>query len=246
MGHGHRHDLWSAPGAALALPTSTTRDIPGTALSPAVPGTAPKCTGHHQSVLGARKLRHKDTSTVMSSASGNLRTFDSLCLKLARVSLAHKRKLPALSCWRTSIKGKDRKHAAGKTSWNLQNRERKRGLWHGRMFTQLLHHAYFTFYIFFVLHRFPWKFKCGITFKKLKYLTWRSKKQKHQALNFTPGYLRTISSHASIDVYGFWNFCSQTCIYYWEIPKTEHIYVILWKKNQEEGSGSVFILINVN
>lgn len=44
--------------------------------------------------------------SVMSSASGNLRTFDLFCLKLARVSLAHKRKLPALSYWRQVDKGK--------------------------------------------------------------------------------------------------------------------------------------------
>lgn len=62
--------------------------------------------GHHQFVLGGRKLRHKDTGSVMSSASGNLRICDLFCLELARESLAHAGKLPALPCWRQTAKGK--------------------------------------------------------------------------------------------------------------------------------------------
>lgn len=92
------------------------RDFPGTALGTAVLETAPRWQlGHHWFVLGGRKLRHKDMGTVMSLASGHIRIFEFFCL--ARESLAHARKLPALSCWRQISKRTGEKHRSGKTSW---------------------------------------------------------------------------------------------------------------------------------
>lgn len=147
-------DCWHSPWhSAGSCQPAAPRDFPATVLGTAVPPTAPKWQfEHHQFVLGGRKLRYKDMGSVRSLASGHIRIFDPFCLNLARESSASASKLPALSCWRQIPRGTGEKHRSGKTSWfckpwNLQNQVRKRGSWLGRVFTKLLCHIYFTFYV---------------------------------------------------------------------------------------------------
>lgn len=72
----------------------------------------------------------------------------------------------------------------------------------GRIFTELLSCIVFTFYTVLCFTQVPLKIKTWHNLKNTpKYLTWRWEKQKHWILTFIFGYVRAVTSHASIDVY---------------------------------------------
>lgn len=179
-------DCWHSPWHSVgSCQPAAPRDFPATVLGTAVPPTAPKWQfEHHQFVLGGRKLRYKDMGSVRSLASGHMRIFDSFWLNLARESLARASKLPALSCWRQIPRGTGGKHRSGKTSWfckpwYLQNQE-DHGLGESLQNYSVTSTSHFI--LFSVLHRFPWKLKLGIIFKKAEVLDMKIKKP--EALDF--------------------------------------------------------------
>lgn len=97
---------------------------------------------------------------VKSLPSGHLRTFDLFCLNVARDSLAHASKLPALPCWRQTANRTGGKVEKQRDSTKPQiykiNQEKVDP---GRIFTKLLSRIVFTLYTVLCFTQVPLKIK---------------------------------------------------------------------------------------